>query len=269
MLRFPESLQSLLPSHRTALLRTGVELVLVLLLASQAARLVWLLAVPSGPIGDLPAASGSRAGPVPPLALSFDPFHPGASSAPATADASGYRLHGVRTAGETGSAILSAGDDAQAAFQVGDEVAPGVTLAAVGAGHAILSTGAGEQRLELDTTAATIAARPASPSGTLPTAGPAPAPAGGAAVDPKALLAEAGLRARAEGGYTLIPRGGGQLLRQAGLQAGDVLMAVDGNQLTPERLADLESELASRDEVRLTVQRDGQPRTLTLRTTSP
>ncbi|WP_456976060.1 PDZ domain-containing protein [Luteimonas sp. A277] len=275
MPRFPASLQSLAQADRSALLRSAVEVVLVLLLAAQAARLIWLLVTPSGPVGDWPASdAGLTVGPVPALALAFDPFHPGSGSGPSAANTSGYRLHAVRVAGASGSAILStaSGGD-QAAFQVGDEITPGVTLASVGAGHAVLHTGSGDQRLELESAASTLPSRAAPATGNLPSAAPPAANRESVAVDPAALLAQAGLRARTEGGritgYTLIPRGGGELLRQAGLQAGDVLVAVDGNQLNPERLAELESQLAGRDEVRLTVQRDGQLQTLTLRTTSP
>lgn len=273
--RIPVSLQSLARVNRSTLLRTVVEVILVTLLAAQAARLTWLLAAPPGPVGDWPPAdTGRAAGPAPAIALAFDPFHPDARSGPATASASGFRLHAARVSGDSGSAILSTKDgDPQAAFQVGDEVAPGITLAAVGAGHAVLRTGGGEQRLELDPEASTLPARTAPAAASLPSAAPPPAASAGAAVDPAALLAQAGLRARTEGGrvtgYTLIPRGGGEALRQAGLQAGDVLVAVDGNQLNPERLAELESQLAGRDEVRLTVRRNGQLQTLTLRTTSP
>ncbi|WP_441005041.1 hypothetical protein [Novilysobacter viscosus] len=46
-------------------------------------------------------------------------------------------------------------------------------------------------------------------------------------------------------------------------------MAVNGNTLTPERLGELESDLAGRDAVELTVLRDGSTRTLTLRTPTP
>ncbi|NLB58414.1 MAG: PDZ domain-containing protein, partial [Gammaproteobacteria bacterium] len=265
----------MLHSDRRALLRAGVEVALVLLLAAQAARLAWLLVAPPGPVGNWPPADAGRArGPAPALALAFDPFHPGARSGPVTANATGYRLHATRVAGTSGSAILSIGSGGpQAAFQVGDEVEPGVALVNVGAGHAVLRTGSGDQRVELESAASTLPPRAGPAAASLPSAAPSATQAQGAAIDPAALLAQAGLRARTEGGrvtgYTLIPRGGGELLRQAGLQAGDVLVAVDGNQLNPERLAELESELAGRDEVRLTVQRDGQPRTLTLRTTSP
>lgn len=276
MLPFSASLQSLARADRSALLRTAVEVALAVLLAAQAARLLWLLVSPPGPVGDWPPAdAGLPSGPAPALALAFDPFHPGAHARPATAGGSStYRLHAVRIAGDAGSAILSGGNGgAQAAFHVGDEIAPGVTLAGVGAGHALLATGSGLQRVELDSSTSTLPPRPAAAAGSLPSAAPPASSAESTAVDPAALLAQAGLRARTEGGritgYTLIPRGGGELLHQAGLQAGDVLVAVDGNRLNPERLAELESQLAGRDEVRLTVQRDGQLQTLTLRTTSP
>lgn len=254
-----------------AMLRTGVELALVVLLAAQAARLIWLLAVPSGPIGAAAAAPAAVDAGAPALALASDPFHPGAYARPAAqAEVSGLRLHGLRVSGALGAAILSAGDGPQAAFRVGDEVAPGIVLQAVAADHALLRTAGGERRLELDAAPAPASARPVAHR-------PAPAPtlarAGAGAVDPAALLAQAGLSARTEGGritgYALIPRGDGALLRQAGLAPGDVLLAVNGNPLTPERLGELESELARGGQARLTVERDGRARTLSLRTTSP
>lgn len=275
MPRFPASLQSLAQADRSLLLRSAAEVILVLLFAVQAARLIWLLFAPAGPVGDWPPLQGGdEAGPAAPIALAFDPFHPGSGSRPAAGSTSGYRLHAVRVSGTSGSAILStAAGGSQAAYQTGEEVAPGVTLASVGPGHAVLRTGSGGQRLELDSAASTLPARPAQAARHLPSAAPANGNVGGVPVDPAALLAQSGLRARTEGGrvtgYTLIPRGGGALLRQAGLEAGDVLVAVDGNPINPERLAELESQLASRDEVRLTVQRNGQPLTVNLRTTSP
>ena len=251
-----------------ATLRAGVELLLVALLALQAARLGWLLLAPAGPLVADDSVVAAPA-PVPPaLALSSDPFHPAAGRhGVAAADVSGLRLHGVRMAGTGSSAILSSADAPQAAFRTGDSVAPGVVLHAVASDHVILRTGAGERRLALEAAPASTATAVAPTRTVGTTAGPSTAP-----IDPAALVAQAGFSARVENGkitgYTLIPRGDGAVLRQAGLEAGDVLLALNGNPLTPERIAELEPELA-RGEARLTVQRGGQTRTLTLRTALP
>ncbi|MDH5824147.1 type II secretion system protein N [Luteimonas sp. RD2P54] len=255
---------------RAAVLRTALEIALVLLLAAQAARLVWILATPLGPIGTASAAPTPAAGAA--LSLSSDPFFPSARSGAAQASAHGYRLFGVRRGDHGGSAILAGSDGAQGAYEIGDEIADGVVLQAVGADHAVLRAGGGDHRIALQAPAAGGAAIPAPARPSLPAARP-DAGTEAASIDAAQLLAQAGLRARTEAGrvtgYTLIPRGGGALLRQAGLQAGDVLLAVNGQALTPERLTELEQELSGRDRAELTVQRGGETTTITLRTTSP
>ncbi|WP_407352257.1 type II secretion system protein N [Luteimonas sp. R10] len=270
MPKFLANLHLPVRGDRPAVLRTALEVALVLLLAVQAARLLWIVLAPLGPVG------AALAAPAPPadtaLSLSGDPFFPAARSGRAQASAHGYRLFGVRRDGNGGSAILAAGDGAQGAFRVGDEIADGVVLQAVGPDHAVLRAGGTDQRIALQESAATVrtpAARPAA----LPAARASGGGDVGATVDPQQLLAQAGLRPRTEGGrvtgYTLIPRGGGALLRQAGLESGDVLLAVNGQALTPERMTELEQELARRDRAEITVQRGGETKTITLRTTSP
>lgn len=254
---------------RPAVLRAALEVALVLLLAAQAARLLWIALTPLGPIGTASAAPAPPADS--PLSLSGDPFFPSARSGRAPASAHGYRLFGVRRSGNGGSAILAGSDGAQGAFRVGDEIAEGVVLQAVGSDHAVLRAGGSDQRIALQETA-TARTSSASPAA-LPAARASGDGNAATAIDPQQLLAQAGLRPRTEDGritgYTLIPRGGGALLRQAGLESGDVLLAVNGQELTPERMTELEQELARRDRAEITVQRDGDTKTITLRTTSP
>ena len=92
-------------------------------------------------------------------------------------------------------------------------------------------------------------------------------------IDPAALLAEAGLSpVESDGGaagYTIIPRGDGAALRQAGLQAGDVLLSVNGQALTPERYAELPAELAGASTITLTYRRDGQVRSARFQARTP
>lgn len=231
-----------------------------LLLAFQAARLAWILVEPAGPVGAI-ATPGATA-PARPLASLDDPFYRAGSgtggAVPASLD--GYLLHGVRIGMPHNSAIL-AHDGRQRAYRTGDTLAPGVVLAAVAGDHVVLRTAQGTSRLALAAAGSAAGARAS--TGTLPVA-QAPAPARAAGAEPAQLIAQAGLLAHEDGGYTLIPRGDDTALRQAGLQAGDVLLAVDGQPLTPERLAELQGSLSDRDGATLTVRRDGTVRTVAI-----
>ncbi|NZA26607.1 type II secretion system protein C [Luteimonas sp. SJ-92] len=271
MSKFPSNLRLPARDDRSAVLRGALEIALVLLLAAQATRLIWIALTPLGPIG---TASAAPAAPVDTsLSLSGDPFFPSAHSGRAQASVHGYRLFGVRQGRNGGSAILAGSDGAQGAFRVGDEIADGVVLQAVGSDHAVLRAGGSDQRIALQGAGDATARTPSSLPAALPAVRANGSGDAAAAIDPQQLLAQAGLRPRTEGGrvtgYTLIPRGGGALLRQAGLESGDVLLAVNGQALTPERMTELEQELARRDRAEITVQRGGDTKTITLRTTSP
>jgi general secretion pathway protein C len=63
-----------------------------------------------------------------------------------------------------------------------------------------------------------------------------------------------------------MPRGNDALLRQAGLQPGDVLTSVNGLSLNAEHLQEVQQQLRTGGgEARITFQRDGQSRVLTLK----
>lgn len=251
-----------------------VEVALVVLLAVQAARLLWMLAVPPAPVGDFEAQTPDGA-PLISLRSSGDPFFRTPSAAGSRDAVPGYRLFAVRSGPDGGSAILAGKDGVQAAYRVGDAVADGVVLQAVGADHAILRIGGADHRLSLQEgipAAATKAGR-ARTTALASTRPASPATASGDPVDASRLLSSAGLRPHMENdriaGYTLIGRGDTTQLRQAGLEPGDVLVAINGQQLNAERMAELEQELASRDEARITVRRDGGTQTIILRTKQP
>ncbi len=244
-------------------LPTALELVMVLLLALQAARLLWMALTPLGPIGapaalaDLPATAARL-----PTTDVFYKRMTAASPADGSSEALGYTLFGLRSeSGDGGSAILGKNDE-QASYAVGREIAPGIVLETVGVDHAVLASNGARHRIELPRFADTAAPRTA---GTLPVGATKPATAEPPTVDPQDLLAEAGLRANDDGGYTLIPRGDGALLRQVGLQSGDVLTSVNGRPLDPERLGDLKNELKGQSQVTIQYQRDGQAHTTTLK----
>lgn len=247
-------------------LQAALLFVLLALCAWQAARLTWLLATPPAPLGTLVPASAGHA--VPALA-GLDPF--AATQAGGSASAEGFQLLGVRLSPAPASAILVDSLGQQSGWAQGDLLPGGLQLHGVEADHVLLRLPSGIIR-RLDMPAA-IDAAPAPAAA--PLAIPATTPAPGN-VDPARLLSGTGLVPSEQAGrivgYTLMPRNNEALLRQAGLQAGDVLTAINGNALSsPERLADLQRELAggSGEPVSLTIQRDGQTQTIQLRTPSP
>lgn len=245
----PEKLRGLLPP------------LLLALLAWQAARLFWILASPPAPVGALaPAPVAVAAAAFAPVADPF--FRTGPANGLVAVAPSELRLFATRLTPAPASAILQWKEAPQAVLLLGEALDNGMVLAEVHTGHVLLRDAAGgSHRLELP---ATEAAAPASPppASALPSA----APPAAAAVAPAELLQGAGLLPAAGGGYTVVARGDGQALRQAGLQAGDVLMSVNGSPLTPETLTRLQDELSAGDQATLTVQRGGKTQTLQFRT---
>ena len=256
-------------------LRRAAELAIVLLLGVQAARLAWLL-LPPASLGTLPLDAAPDL-PVQPARLAIDAFHPQRGPV-ASADASGLRLFAVRPAAGGGSAILATADGPQRSIAAGAEVAPGVVLAEVLPDHVVLDSGGRRSELRFSRPDAAPVAKTATRA---PAAAAASAAAPSAAapsadvpvVDPARLLASMGLAPEeANGritGYTVIPRGNDAVLRQAGLQAGDVLLSVNNEALDPERHAVLAQTLAGADTITFTFRRDGQIRSATLQAKIP
>ncbi|WP_192883992.1 type II secretion system protein N [Xanthomonas campestris] len=247
--------------------RTAAACVLLVLLAVQGVRLVWLLVTPLGPLGT--AQGATTAAPLP--ALQRDVFF----RASADSGDFGVVLHGVRMGGADSAAYLSAGDGRQGAYRIGDAVAPGLTLQAIAADHVMVRAGSALRRLPLieHATASAAISAPAPASGAPVAAaavasnvGARTAAAGTTAVDPQQLLRTTGLRANADGGgFTVMPRGDDALLRQAGLTPGDVLTQLNGRTLDAEHLRELQDELRDGQTATLTYRRDGQTHTMTLK----
>ncbi len=189
------------------------------------------------------------------------------------------RLYGVRSDGAGGgSAIIGLADGPQVSVGVGEEVEPGLVLRGVGTDHVTLARGASLSRLIFSDVPLGVAPPPPPPPGpqtVTPTPAPAPsaAPAAvtGASVDPARLIAQAGLRPRMRGfrmdGFTVSGAGDPSVLRAAGLQAGDVILAVNGQPLDSlERIAALRTQLANSSGAELRYERDGQVQTSTIGT---
>lgn len=243
----------------------GLQGALILALLAQGLHLGWVLLAPVGTGGPVPSGVPGRLALDPGLArLAF-------GGETASADADGLSLLGLRRAPDpdASTAILSEAGK-QRAYGIGDPVRPGLRLHAVEADHVVLDGPAGRTRLSLPGAPARAPAAP------LPAPATAPAPSG-ARIDPQQLLAEAGLRPRLRGGrldgFTVIARGDGRTLRSAGLQSGDVLLAVNGQALTPERLTELGDMLdAGRQpgaSTTLTLERGDTRHTITLPSESP
>jgi general secretion pathway protein C len=255
--------------------RAGVELALALVLAVQLGRLILIAVEPAGP-----AATNT-----PPAALKpvdyavfqrFDAFfRTGGQSSLAEASAAGsgqMRLYGLRSDGAGGgSAIIGLADGRQVSVGVGEEVEPGLVLRGVGADHVTLARGGSVSRLvftDLPMGVAPVPPPPPGPQTVTPTPAVSVAPAG-ASIDPARLLGQAGLRPRMRGarldGFTVSGAGDAAVLRAAGLQAGDVILAVNGQPLDSlERIAALRSQLADSTGAELRIERDGQVQTSTL-----
>jgi len=246
----------------------------VLVLAFQAARVVWIIAEPVGPFGTPVAVIADDSARNLAILKTFNPFARNGVAPTVTAeDMSGFTLHGIRVGNRgTGSAIIGVGGK-QSVYWVGEEIATGAILKEVASDHVVVARGDRTSHLSLVAHAPQPSAAASVPSYMLAPRAAVAAPAKPAvvtSVDTKKLLEEAGLLPRTQGGqvtgYTLLPRGAGEMLGRAGLAAGDVLVALNGSRLTPERYSEIEQEFTSGSQVQLTVERGNETRTITLQT---
>ena len=148
---------------------SALEIGLLSLLALQCARLAWAVVTPVGPIGEwkIPASLGGS--PTTTLALGdFDPFfrlQNAAAAAPSVVTSLPVQLFGVRVDRASGrdGAILSTPDGVQGSYAVGDDIMPGVRLAAVREDGVTLSRNGSREQLFLDQSVPAANAVPASP----------------------------------------------------------------------------------------------------------
>ena len=257
--------------------RAVVEITLALVLAVQLGRLVWIVAEPQN------AATGTTTASAPARPVDFSVFQrfdaffrTGAQSSLAEASAAGsgqMRLYGLRSDGAGGgSAIIGLADGRQVSVGVGEEVEPGLVLRGVGPDYVTLARGTSLSRLifsDVPVGAATVPPPPPGPQTVTPT--PAPAAAVGSNVDPARLIAQAGLRPRMRGarldGFTVSGSGDPAVLRASGLQAGDVILAVNGQPLDSlEQISALRGRLANSSVAEIRYERNGQVQTATIGT---
>lgn len=196
--------------------------------------------------------------PGPAAVTSFPPAHatpppPVSSNAPA---ANAIVLRGVLAR----SAILAMPDGSSRTVPVGREFQPELVLKSVAFDHVVLASSGGDLRLDLNRFAG------AAPAGATPVAARAPQAVAGA--DPAAhrqatTAFRLGMAARKAGGnvtgYVVKPGARLPILGQAGLQPGDVLLAVNGQALDgEERLFGMSEELASVETSEIEFERGGK-----------
>lgn len=206
---------------------------IVILLVIQGTRLFWVIVTPVGPLAGWRAPSVNIVSPAARQALfsSFDPFYPINSVAATRQNVTSLNLilFGVRANESSGggSAIIAGEDGIQKSFAVGEEVAPGVTLDTVAFDHVILSRGGVKELLYLDQS---VPAETVSPSGAAPQTAPTASEMGG--LNAQTLQKAIGFAPRNEGGrvtgLVLKAQDDGTMLRLAGFQAGDIVVAVNG-----------------------------------------
>ena len=204
---------------------SGLELLLLTLVAVQAARLVWILVTPVGPVGEwrTPSALAATAGDS--VLSDFDPFFRLSSAGPAAVTSLNLKLFGVREDRATGrgSAIIALPDGTQRSFAVGDEIMPGVRLAQVGFDNVTIDRNGAAEQVFLDQSRPAQAAAPGAPA--------APAPAVAAA--DSQIRFEPRMSGSQIDGLAVSPgNDGGYALRAAGLMPGDVIVSINGQRVT-------------------------------------
>jgi general secretion pathway protein C len=249
---------------------------LAILLLVQTARLFWAVVTPVGPLGNwrastvniIPASARTA------LFSGFDPFfrndQPAAGSANITSLS--LTLFGIRANESSGggSAIIAGEDGIQMSFGVGEEVAPGVILDSVAFDHIILSRGGVKESLYLDQSvpAETVGTTPASPPQDAPSASSAP---GSVAINAETIQKSIGFAPRNEGGrvtgLVLQPRDDGTMMRIAGFQAGDIIVAINGRPVSSP--SDIAAQLKPGARLSVEIERGGSKLPIALNLEQP
>ncbi|WP_277971338.1 type II secretion system protein N [Sphingomonas echinoides] len=267
---------------------TGVELVLIAVLALQCARLVYAVVTPVGPVGIWRPEQGVIPGSPQALLRGFDPFFRvsgGDAAGPAAVTTLQLTLYGTRIdeAQGGGSAIIAGADGVQQSIGVGQEISPGVILKAVAFDHVSIERGGRSEDLfitqaeQAPAPAVVPAGAPLVGGGDAPaSAGAPPPPLPNATPSPQGISAaqvrsDIGFIPRIDGGkvsgLTVRSQGSGAAFRAAGLRDGDIVTQIGGRPVSGQ--ADLERlgpQLARGGAISLLVERGGQvvPLTLTI-----
>ena len=242
-----------------------IKAILLALIAMQLARLLWVAVTPLGPLGPWRPAQARILSPQAQAAIlaAVDPFYRNGPPAAAAAAIStvNLQLFGIREnrGSGSGAAIIGAPDGEQSSYAVGEEVAPGVRLAAVFFDYVVLDRGGRQEKLFLDQSKAPEVIA----GGAAPAAGVAAPAAGAQPLSAAAARQAFSFTPRQQGGRitgVLVAPGADQALyAAAGFQAGDVIVAVNGARIASATdLAQLQSGLVPGARLSLTVERGAQ-----------
>lgn len=255
------------------------ELLLLALLATQCARLVWAVLTPAGPLGDWRPAEPGNGSPTA-LLRNFDPFFrlSGGDGKPAVVTSLQLSLFGTRIdeAMGGGSAIIAGPDGVQQSVAVGQEILPGVKLKSVAFDHVTIDRGGASEDLYIAQDNAPPAPPPASGVPLLPVPPTAAAPSS-ASVNGTTLTqlrSDIGFIPRIDGGKVsgLVVRsqGSGAAFRQAGLRDGDVVTAIGGRAVSgPGDIDRLATQYPRGGSLPVTVERGNQTLPLVITIASP
>lgn len=236
----------------------AAQVLLALLLAFAAARLVWALLAPLGPVGAPPpptlAARSDTA-----VFGRFDPFFqmPG-DGGPAIVSDLAIDLYGTRVDNVSGrgSAIIGV-DGTQRSFLVGEEIMPGVTLHGVAFDSVTVSRGGSLEQLFLDQS---VPARAVSPT---PAADATTVQVPLERVE-REITGELVHRGGEVEGLALKPVGSGGLFNEIGLKAGDVLLSANGVRIDSETLpGSIANLIGDNDVAVLEIRRGAEVQTVT------
>lgn len=252
-----------------------LELLLLSALAIQCARLLWTIVTPVGPVGEWRAPGSMRPAASTALLGSFDPFFRLAPTqgAPATVTSLSIKLFGVREDRATGrgAAIIATPDGQQRSFAVGEEIMPGVKLAAVGFDSVTIDRSGAMEQLFLDQSppAPVVGVVGGASAPQLGQGDPAPMSRG---LQPEPVVVQPPpgdlssqvqfqprLNAGRVNGFVVQPTGDGAALRAAGLVPGDVILSVNGQDVTSAEQAQAMASQLNGQDVIVMVERGGQP----------
>ena len=252
---------------------SAAELILLVLIAVQAARLIWTLAAPIGPVGDWRSTSAQAPRSDGAVLAAFDPFFRLSAGGPVVVTSLNLKLTGVREDRATGrgAAIIQLPDGRQLSFNVGEEIMPGVTLQAVGFDNVTINRGGAQEQIFLDQS------QPVPVAGGDPNT-TTPVPPG---TQPQVVTPNGPLQAapgNMAGAINFMPRvagngvngvmvapgnDGGRAFSAAGFQPGDVIVAVNGQRVTS--LEQARAAMGSGGQVSVMVERGGRGVPLTVR----
>lgn len=161
------------PSVSPGTIYRVLEVVLIVFVAVQAARLFWIIATPATPLGDVRAAPQNLA-----ANPDFDPFFRNSAPTSAVVTSLALKLYGTRVdeAIGGGSAIIETPDGLQSSFLVGEEIVPGVKLKAVSYDSVTIDRGGAPEQIFLDQSVAAPVVKPGTSPVVPPTVTPGPAP---------------------------------------------------------------------------------------------